>query len=192
MGKTWHYVSFALLLICIGAMRGSDASRSVTPNTEAALLRDVHEHLLQLQLTELALKNRRDLVIERDLTAAIDQASATRAFARSHREELPSLEAESSREAYAALHEALGERRYDVYSRLQAARRMILRLNLSDGAMGAADETISLYNHILQNLYDFGISIAPGEAPAHQGILFGATPTEAASRYQQLRITSEL
>lgn len=181
----------AALLVSVNATTESEVARvAISAAPEAALLRNLHETLMQLQLTELALKNRRDATLERSITTALEQAQATRAFALRHREELPQLFNESAKEAYALLHESFGDRRFGIYSRFESARRMILRLELTDTALGMPEESAALYNQILDNLYAFGISVAPGEAPALQGILFGATPEEAKARYQRLRYTS--
>ena len=179
-----------LLFMSANATTESEVARISTTTPELTLLRNVHETLLQLQVTELALKNRRDEALERSISAAIEQAQATRAFALRHREELPQLFDESTKEAYTLLPESFGDRRFGIYSRLENARRMILRLQLTDSALGMAEETAALYNQILDNLYAFGISIAPGEAPAMQGILFGSSPQEARSRYMGLRYSS--
>ena len=180
-------LALVAVLICTNATPESDAPRDQSAATEHATLRALHDTLLELQVTELSFKNRRDAALERDLTNAVDQARAIREFALRHREELPQLLEESSREAHALLHEAFGARRYGLYSRLESARRMLLRLELMDSAIGVPEEIAAMYNQILDNLYAFGISVSPGESSALQGVLFGPSPQEASVRYERLR-----
>lgn len=93
-------------------------------------------------------------------------------------------------ESYVKVSAAFEPHRYAILQRVQMARKALEELEKTNTAMGAPEELSTLYNHVLDNLFSYGVDISLSGMHRDfevKGILFAESPERSQELLKKLK-----